>query len=191
MVRFILLLLFLGGCAGVSTMPEAPSIPSASVEVSGGSPAVKSDLLKVTKFTGFWDSEITKAGKYIPLMNSVIASDCFEQFMINRSKEAKDKYGLVWDAPTVVNDLRTKQVHIELIMYYKRRSRVAGYTYPGVDKIWLNRKYHAGAALIDEASNLAHETSHKLGYEHDFKATYRRPYSVPYSINAGVESCSM
>ena len=89
----------------------------------------------------------------------------------------------------VVQDLRTRTVEIHLVTYYKRFSKVHGYTYPDVNKIWLNRKYHSGASLCSEASNLAHELSHKLGYGHSFKATQSRPYSVPYSINAGFTKC--
>jgi hypothetical protein len=74
-------------------------------------------------------------------------------------------------------------------MSYKRFSKLAGYTEPGANWIKLNRKYHSGASICSEASNLKHELSHKVKYGHDYKATQTRPYSVPYSINAAFKKC--
>lgn len=177
-MRAILLLLLLAGCS--SKVVTKPSAPPVVVE----SPKAES-LVNVIKFTSFKSKEIDKAKRYIPVMDKTIRSKCFADFMMARDMvDLGDK-----TKAQVIQDLTTKTVDIELITYYKRWSKVHGYTYPSVNKIWLNRKYHAGASLCSEASNLAHELGHKLGYKHAYKATRTRPYSVPYSINAAFKVC--
>lgn len=142
-------------------------------------------FVNVTKYTNFTKEEKVKASKYIPLMDNVINSNCFEEFMIARDlRKTNGKTN-----KEVVQHIRKSTVDIELIMYFKRFSKVAGYTENGATWIKLNRKYHAGASFCSEASNLAHELSHKINYGHDFKATIDRPLSVPYSINAAFKSC--
>jgi len=142
-------------------------------------------FVNVIKYTNFNEEEKVKASKYIPLMDNVINSKCFEEFMIARDlRKTNGKTN-----EEVVQHIRKSTVDIELIMYFKRFSKVAGYTEKGATWIKLNRKYHAGASFCSEASNLAHELSHKINYGHDFKATIDRPLSVPYSINAAFKSC--
>jgi hypothetical protein len=148
-------------------------------------PVKKTNLVTVLSTKGFTEQEKEKLLEYIPVMNKTIDSKCFKDFMIARDLKRTNEL----TREQVVNKLRTSNVEIHLITYFKRFSKVHGYTYPNVNKIWLNRKYHRGASLCSEASNLAHELSHKLGFKHDFKATLARPYSVPYSINAGFEHC--
>lgn len=166
----------------VSSSEETPT------HTSSGTPSVKEShkpFLVVSKFTGFNKSTIEKLKKATVKIDEVFASDCFEDFMVKRNliqtngKSNKE----------VVEHLRSTQAKVELVYYYKWFSKVHGYTYPNTDKIWLNGKYHTGTTVCSEASNLAHEGSHKVGYGHDFKATKRRPYSVPYSINAAWRVC--
>lgn len=180
MKNIILLFIFaiyLLSCSS-QTVKEEP-VQMAVIEVQ------KTDLVKVLSYSGFTEKELEKAAAYIPVMNQTIDSECFKDFMLNRELiKTNDK-----TREEVVKDLRTKQVEIHLITYYKPWSKVHGYTYPNVNKIWLNRKYHSGASLCSEASNLAHELSHKLGYKHNYKATQTRPFSVPYSINAAFKVC--
>lgn len=145
----------------------------------------KNSLVNVLSTEGFTEKELTKLVSYIPVMDKTIASKCFMDFM--QARQVLETNGQ--DIKGVVETLRTSKVNIHLITYYKRFTRVQGYTYPSVNKIWLNRKYHKGASLCSEASNLAHELAHKLGYKHSFKATHSRPFSVPYSINAAFSKC--
>lgn len=179
----LLFVLTLAACSTQqTTKPVVNNVPTTKPVVKE---PVKVSMVNVLSYSGFTNKELTKASAYIPVMNKTIASKCFEDFMVRRNLiETNGK-----SRDQVVNDLRTKQVDIHLITYYKRFSKVAGYTYPNVNKIWLNRKYHGGASLCSEASNLAHELSHKLEYGHDYNATQSRPYTVPYSINAAFTVC--
>jgi len=160
-------------------------ISCSSGKVTTNTDVIKASLINVTKFTNFTDKEIVKAKKYIPLMESVVKSQCFEDFMVARKMIKTD--GL--SNKEVVAKLRGTTVDIELIAYYKRFSYVAGYTEPGAKWIKINRKYHTGASLCSEASNLYHELSHKIGFGHTNKGTSIRKYSVPYSINDAFKVC--
>lgn len=73
------------------------------------------------------------------------------------------------------------EVDIHITLYYANNGTV-GYTYPSVNRIWVNNKFFSGYSLAKVAANVAHEWSHKLGFEHDFKRTVRRNYSVPYAV---------
>lgn len=169
-------LAFFFSCSSTKPVPKEPAAVT---------PVEKVDLVKVLSIRNFTEAEKTKLNKYIPVMNNTVASKCFKDFMVERNLHTTQNKS----NEEVVKHLRTSQVEIHLITYYKPWSKVAGYTYPNTNKIWLNRKFHAGASLCSEASNLAHELSHKLGYTHSYKATQSRPFSVPYSINAAFKAC--
>jgi hypothetical protein len=88
----------------------------------------------------------------------------------------------------VVAHLRSSPVKLDLQMYRSWRG-VVGYTYDGVNKIWMNRKFHDGFNVCESASNLGHEITHKNGFVHDFKPTKRRPCSAPYIVGTVVKKC--
>jgi hypothetical protein len=115
--------------------------------------------------------------------NETVAGSCFASFMlvrkfVNTEKNNEQVYQSLVDANVVV-DIRT---------YYTMK-RVLGYTIPGKNKIWINRKYMLAWNHCDLASLLGHESSHKIGYSHSYYATKERPNSVPYSINAAFKQC--
>jgi len=143
-------------------------------------------FLVISKFTGFSKTTEEKLKKAVLKVDEVFNSQCFEDFMVGRPKLHSTNNRTPKE---VVSHLRTSQATVELIYYYKRWSKVAGYTYPSVDWIKLNGKYHTGTTVCSEASNLGHEGSHKVGYGHSYKSNVNRPYSVPYSINAAMEVC--
>ena len=172
----LILLILLTACS------TAPQKEPAQITVK---PVPVVSLVNVLSTTNFTEKEKEKLAAYIPVMNNTIASKCFSDFLTSRNMiKTSNK-----TAEQVIHDLRTRQVEVHLIAYYKRFSKVHGYTYPDVNKIWLNRKYHSSASLCSEASNLGHELSHKLGYGHNYKATQSRPFSVPYTINAAFTFC--
>lgn len=129
-------------------------------------------------------SQIDALKIYLPAMNTTLSSQCFGDFILSRDliqtngKSNKE----------VLEHIRSSRVGIELVSYWSFKSTV-GYTYPNVDKVWMNKRLHDNFTPCRSASNLAHEASHKIGYGHDYRRTQRRPYSVPYSINAGFTKC--
>jgi len=119
------------------------------------------------------------------LANDLVQSSCFENFMKMRS--LIDTNGMT--AEQVVVKLKTTNLAVPVEMYYKRFSNVVGYRQPPALNIYTNRKFHAGATACSRGSNLTHEWSHSVGFDHSYQATVLRPRSVPYSINAAFEAC--
>jgi hypothetical protein len=76
-----------------------------------------------------------------------------------------------------------KTINISLGFYYRRFSSAIGYTTPGSHQIFANTKFFDGFDVVDAASNLAHEYTHNMGFDHDFKNTSRRRFSVSYQMN--------
>lgn len=77
-------------------------------------------------------------------------------------------------------------IDIDITLYFANNSTV-GYTYPNVNKIWVNNKFFAGFSLGKVAANVTHEWTHKLGFGHDFNRTTRRNYSVPYGVGTIIQ----
>lgn len=147
----------------------------------GSAPAV--DFVEIVKHN-FSDAQKAKLAEFLPVMNKTMAGQCFGDFMLERKLvQANGKSN-----KEVLEHLRSSKVKVELISYWSLSGTI-GYTYPDVNKIWLNNRIQSGFTPCESASNLAHEASHKIGYGHDFYATDRRPYSVPYSINAAFNKC--
>jgi len=177
----LICLAFLFSCATTEIKETAKP-----VTIVTNTPKEPISFVHVTKFSNFSDKEKEKALLYIPVMDKTLRSVCFSDFLEKRVK-LHSTNGKT--AGEVVDHIRKSTVNIELIMYYKYFTKVHGYTEKGANWIKLNRKYHTGASLCSEASNLAHELSHKIGYGHAYKSTVARPYSVPYSINAAFIIC--
>jgi hypothetical protein len=129
--------------------------------------------------------------KRIPLivdkMYSVIFSDDFMAWMCNPSNrlDLEQTNGLT--ARQCVELLRTKQADAILAFYFSRLTSTVGYRNDGSNIIYCNRKFHNNFSILDEASNVTHEISHLMGFDHDFQNTSRRPYSFPYRINAAFD----
>lgn len=147
------------------------------------SDSTKVDFIKVIK-DNFSEAQKKRIAVYMPIMNRTLASSCFEKYMLQRKLiQTNGK-----SPQEVVDHIRSSTAGVELISYWSRKGTV-GYTYPNVNKIWMNERLHKNFDSCRSASNLAHEGSHKIGYGHDYKRTSRRPYSVPYSINAAFKAC--
>lgn len=128
--------------------------------------------------------ELARVQESASMVNQVVKTQCFRDFM--EARELIQTNGLT--RSQVVDSLVSADIKISVEMYWSLK-RVLGYTYDGVNKEWVNRRYMMSWGVCDLASLLGHETSHKANYDHDFKATKRRPWSVPYSINQAFKKC--
>lgn len=194
----ILLLLILSSCAGTAQKQVLDSEaiqtnPTYKHNLGSENPekfvveseSEKVDFIKVTKYN-FNRAQKDRLATYTPIMNETLGSQCFEDFMLKRKLIQTGGRS----NQEVIDHLRESTVEVELISYWSPKGTV-GYTYPSVNKIWMNERLHRSFDSCRSASNLAHEGSHKIGYGHDYKRTKRRPMSVPYSINAAFSACCM
>lgn len=144
-------------------------------------------MLTVGAFVNHTTYEIEKNTKAAQKVETTILSQCFEKEFLASCMDENQSNGL--KKKEVLNQIRSSKVKIDLEMYRSWRGTI-GYTYEGVNKIWMNRKFHNGFSVCDSAANLAHEAiGHQNGFKHDMKATKRRPCSVPYVLGGVVTKC--
>lgn len=167
--------------APVGSPTPSPS-PSGSPSPSPSSAAIKG--IKFSPLKNHTAEETKVVAVAEELSNKLVQSKCFEDFMTKR--ELIQTTGLT--RFQVVEKIRKSNLAVPVVMYYQNNN-VVGYRQPPSITIYTNRKFHAGSTACARGSNLTHEWSHALGFDHDFNATISRPRSVPYSINAAFEVC--
>lgn len=144
-------------------------------------------MLTIGAFVNHSAYEIEKNTQAAQKVETTILSQCFEKELLASCLDEKQSNGLT--KKEVLNFVRSSKVKIDLEMYRSWRG-VVGYTYDGVNKIWMNRKFHNGFNVCEAAANLAHEAvGHKNNFKHDFNVTKRRPCSVPYILGTVVTKC--
>lgn len=144
-------------------------------------------MISITAFVNHTTMEIAKNTQASQKVETTILSQCFEKEILASCLDENQSNGLT--KKQVLNLVRSSKVTIDLEMYKSWRGTI-GYTYEGVNKIWMNRKFHNGFNVCESAANLAHEAvGHQNGFKHDMKATKRRPCSVPYVLGSVVTKC--
>ena len=80
----------------------------------------------------------------------------------------------------------TMDFDLTLYKSFNPWSKVKGYTTPDSMRIYLNTRFYRRNSWtpIDIAANLAHEWTHKMGFEHDYYDNEDRPFTVPYAIGS-------
>jgi hypothetical protein len=70
-----------------------------------------------------------------------------------------------------------------LNLYNKPWSKVIGYTNGTINVININWKFFKGNTVADVAANLAHEWTHKIGFDHkSAKEHDSAPYAIGYIV---------
>lgn len=169
--------------------PVASATPSPTA-----TPAIESGKPRFTFKcgSGCTTAEVKRIADTQALIQKFIDSKCFEDAWLS-FKRIEQSNGL--KAQGIIEKIRAASVKdIPIIFYWPtlfQSKSVIGYTYPDQPEIYLNRRFRNDTTwtVWSEASNLFHESLHKIGFDHDFNATERRPFSVPYLGNRAVEMC--
>ena len=188
MTRLLLILLLAVNAHAASKAPPAP-VPSPS-PVAVASPVPAGPLKVQFSPVDFYStpSERIKIKKAGELLNRVVASACFKDFMAAR-KLIQTNGRAPSEVATHVQGL-TGIVPVK--MYYRRFTSAVAYRQPPSMEINLNRKaFWPDLDDCEWGSTLAHESlGHSLGgYDHDYKWNAQRDFSVPYSLNAAFDAC--
>lgn len=136
--------------------------------------------------------EVKRITETQELIKKFIDSKCFDDAWLS-FKRLEQTNGLKNQG--IIDKVRSSSVKdIPIIFYWptwRQSNNVIGYTYPDQPEIYLNRSFRADSTwtVWSEASNLFHESLHKIGFDHDFNSTERRPFSIPYRGNRAVEYC--
>lgn len=177
----------------VSELPDeldAPDPPQENFEQ-----APQADLEINAYLRDFSSTQEDKMESALEKLNIVLNSEEFRikvlnhqynginTFVDNNGQSNLEVYYTILKGAEVLNGIIDQEVDIDITLYYSNNSTV-GYTYPNVDRIWVNDKFFATYNHGSVAANVVHEWLHKLGYGHDFDRTIRRNYSVPYAIGS-------
>lgn len=82
---------------------------------------------------------------------------------------------MFYSGADLLNNEADGDLDLYLSGYYKRFSKVIGYTFPGSVVTWMNRKFIDLMKVSSISGNICHEYMHKLGFHDDDRN------SVPYT----------
>jgi hypothetical protein len=163
--------------------------------------------------SGFSSADKTKIDQAAQAMSEALSSEDFRQAVLSFTYDGKQQFSNNQLAnaagDTVATGMSNQQIydtmmasretylnntdetaHINLTLYtpsFYKKWNVVGYGYPGQPQIFMNWYYFNSYDIAQVAANIAHEWTHKLGFDHDYNRTARRPYSVPYGVGCLVE----
>ena len=177
------------------TEPTQPTVPDEPEDTIGGDfgRAAEADLEINAYLRDFSTSQRSKMENALEKMNIVLNSEKFrlrvlnhtyngrKTFVDNRGRTNQQIYKTILEGAETLNGIIDQEVDVDITLYYANNTTV-GYTYPNVNRIWVNNKYFSTYTYGSVAANVTHEWLHKLGYGHDYERTTRRNYSVPYGI---------
>ena len=144
----------------------------------------------------FSPKRLAKLSTAAALLGEVLSSDEFAravmamQFADDSGKTNEQILTCIRAGAETLDPEADGEVDLYLSLYWApwwKKYSVVGYTYGNVRKIWCNGYWFDRMTPAEIAGNLAHEWTHKLGFEHDFRSTARRPRSVPYAVGELVE----
>ena len=195
---FLIFSLFLTlscGKKGDSGSPDSNlSAEQASDAPSATTPLEASTFEVNIKMSGFTKDQEDKILAAADLIKRIVATNEFKSRVINKKYGGKktfvdndgktnrqiykrilagnEKLGIIEKNNTMDLDLKA----------FTSENNVIGYTYPNIQRIYLNKKFLNSFKANQVAANLFHEWLHKLGFKHSFDKTPERAHSVPYAI---------
>lgn len=153
--------------------------------------------VKAMQLKGFTGTYLTKMQKALALLEVVVNSEEFKdrvinyknkkgqrQFASNEGQSNEQIYETFMAGVETLQPDTPFEMNFYLNLYYKRWSKVIGWTTPDTNQININSKYFYGYEPHEVAGNLAHEWTHKIGYGH---ASASEHDSAPYAIGYIVE----
>lgn len=209
----VLILLLLAGCKApiedvtvACILPEQRSMASPEADEEAQAPqecvlpeqAPEANLQVNFTFEDFSIEKEAKLRDAIRRLEIVINSVQFKQAVLNHEYNGEklfanndglsneEIYQKILMASEELQPGEDEEIDLDLTLYYKNNS-VVGYTYPNTTRVWINDKFFTPNSLGKVAGNIAHEWTHKIGFEHDFRNTSRRKYSVPYAVGDIIE----
>jgi hypothetical protein len=149
------------------------------------------------KITGFDQVSLTKMQAAFAAMEKVVNSEEFKNRVINFKNDQGERsfksnrgysneqiYDIFMDGRETLQPNTPNEMNFFLSLYNSRWSRVIGYTDPSINQININWKYFRNYLPNNVAGNLAHEWTHKIGFDH---ASAQEHDSAPYAIGYIVE----
>lgn len=144
------------------------------------------------KLDGTDQIRFSKYLEAVSLVEKVVNSEAFKAKVIatqfkSTSDSGEQVYKKIMEGSELLSPGVNYQWDFGVGFYYKKFSKTVGWTDKTTHILWVNTAKFDSMELSDIAANIAHEYTHKIGYEHDFRNTAIRPYSVPYQVGGIVK----
>ena len=163
-----------------ASKPIGPEYPVADVK------KVFTVKIEDTNYTADQKKKLALAEK---VLAKIVNSPEYEVEVLSRkftstNLSSKEVYEKLFRGAEGLQPAVNYQMDLKVTMYLKKLSKVVGYTYPNTLIVYTNSKFHNGYSVCQVASNLFHEWTHKMGFDHSSASDSK---SVPYSHNDIVE----
>lgn len=105
------------------------------------------------------------------------------QFASNNGYTNEEIYQIFMDGRETLQPETPGEMNFYLKQYYRPWSRVIGYTTGDTNVININYKFFKNYQPYDVAANLAHEWTHKIGFDHKSAQEHdSAPYAIGYIL---------
>jgi hypothetical protein len=110
------------------------------------------------------------------------------EFASNKGLTNTQIYRIFMDGRETLQQNTPGEMNYYLSLYYKRYSKVIGWTNGNINTININWKYFKGFKPSDVAGNFAHEWTHKIGFDHKSASEHdSAPYAIGYIVREMAE----
>jgi hypothetical protein len=160
---------------------------------------VETKYLKVVgmKVSGFSGSHLTKMNTAFEVLEKVVNSEEFKDRVINFKNTKGERafasnngltneqiYEQFMEGRETLQPNTPGEMNFYLKLYNNFFSRVIGYTSAEINTININKKFFKNYRPSDVAGNLAHEWTHKMGYDHKSAQEHdSAPYAIGYIVD--------
>lgn len=152
--------------------------------------------VKAMKIEGFDAESMQKMEDAFVALEKVVNSEEFKvrvinfkntkgqrAFASNKGLSNEAIYALFMDGRETLQPNTPGEMNFYLKLYYKRFSKVIGWTNGNINTININWKYFKTNKVNSVAANLAHEWTHKIGFDHTSAAEHdSAPYAIGYIV---------
>lgn len=148
--------------------------------------------VKAMKIEGFDGEGLAKLKLAFKVLEQVVNTEEFKdriinfknskglrEFASNNELSNEQIYAIFMDGRETLQQNTPSEMNFYLKLYNRPWSKVIGYTSGDTNQINLNWKYFKNFTPSQVASNLAHEWTHKIGFDHK---SAKEHDSAPYAI---------
>lgn len=152
--------------------------------------------VKAMSIEGFSGESLAKLRKAFELLEAVVNSDEFKDRIINFKNSKGERtfasnkgltneqiYQIFMEGRETLQQNTPGEMNFFLRLYNRPWSRVIGYTTGDTNVININWKFFRNFRPNEVAGNLAHEWTHKIGFDHKSAAEHdSAPYAIGYIV---------
>jgi hypothetical protein len=153
--------------------------------------------VKGMQITGFSGEGLTKIQTAFQVLELVVNSEefkdrvinfkndkCERQFASNKGLTNEQVYQIFMEGKETLQQNTPGEMNFYLKLYNAWWSKVIGYTSGDTNLININYKFFKKFQPSDVAGNLAHEWTHKIGFDHKSAAEHdSAPYAIGYIVD--------